>query len=148
MGLLYERTCGHCKSLFSAISTGVCEVTDHRVVKYGDEQYAEQCPYYENRYGYSDTHGEGENKENIMGNIIQLHELMVCLRDTVCVKIISSNGNEILSGEVSNIKSLKGFHHSQVTSVMSGHFGLTIYIDDIANDNGEKVVDNFCTHGE
>lgn len=57
MGLLYERTCGHCKHLIEALTCGVCEVTDHRVIYTGDDDFAEQCPLYENKYGYT------ENKE-------------------------------------------------------------------------------------
>jgi hypothetical protein len=53
MGFLYERTCGYCKNLFEAISVGVCEVISHIVKNMGDEAYAEQCPLYENHYGYS-----------------------------------------------------------------------------------------------
>lgn len=54
MGLLYERTCGHCRFLFEAITAGVCEVTDHTVEKTGDDDFAENCPYYENKWGYDE----------------------------------------------------------------------------------------------
>lgn len=54
MGLLYERTCSHCKNLSEAVSCGVCEVTDHKVIKTEDNDFAEQCDLYENKYGYSE----------------------------------------------------------------------------------------------
>lgn len=74
-----------------------------------------------------------------MGNNIQLHELMTCLRDTVNIRIMSNNGHEILSGEVGGIKSLKGFHHSNVHTVMTGLSGLTLYIDDFSDEKGERI---------
>lgn len=46
MGCLWERTCGHCKNLFEAVTVGVCEVTDHRVEKTGDDEFAKSCPHY------------------------------------------------------------------------------------------------------
>lgn len=78
-------------------------------------------------------------EEAMIGNSIQLHEFMTCLRDTVCVRIMSNNGNEILSGEVSGIKNLRGFHHSNVNTVMAGHFGLTLYIDDFSDEKGARI---------
>lgn len=54
MGCLWERTCGHCKNLFEAVTVGVCEVTDHRVEKTGDDEFAKSCPHYENKWGYAD----------------------------------------------------------------------------------------------
>ena len=51
MGCLWERTCGHCKNLFEAVTVGVCEVTDHRVEKTGDDEFAKSCPHYENKWG-------------------------------------------------------------------------------------------------
>ena len=54
MGILYEKTCGHCKHLSEAITCGVCEVTDHRVIHTEDDDFAKQCPLYENKYGYEE----------------------------------------------------------------------------------------------
>lgn len=62
MGCLWQKSCGHCKNLFEAVSCGVCEVTDHKVIKTGDDEFAEDCPYYENRYGYG-TSGEPKKKQ-------------------------------------------------------------------------------------
>ena len=50
MGLLYERTCSHCKHLSGCITCGVCEVTNHKVEKFEDNDFAEQCDLYENKY--------------------------------------------------------------------------------------------------
>jgi hypothetical protein len=52
---------------------------------------------------------------------------------------MSNNGHEILSGEVGGIKSLKGFHHSNVHTVMTGLSGLTLYIDDFSDEKGERI---------
>lgn len=52
IGCLWIRDCCHCKNLFEAISSGVCEVTDHRVIKSGDGEFARDCSYYENKWGY------------------------------------------------------------------------------------------------
>ena len=54
MGCLWERTCGHCKNLFESLTVGVCEVTDHRVEKAGDDEFAESCPHYQNKWGYAE----------------------------------------------------------------------------------------------
>ena len=54
MGLLNERACGHCKRLSEAITCGVCEVTDHRVIHIEDDDFAGQCPLYENKWGYEE----------------------------------------------------------------------------------------------
>ena len=58
MGLLNEITCGHCKHLFEAVTCGVCEVTDHKVIYTGDDDFAEQCPLYENKWGYEEKSRE------------------------------------------------------------------------------------------
>lgn len=50
MGLLYEATCSHCKHLDGCITCGVCKITDHKVVKFEDNNFAEQCDYYVNKY--------------------------------------------------------------------------------------------------
>ena len=55
MGLLYLIKCGYCRNLFAAISCGVCEVTDHAVIHTEDDDFAENCPYYENKYGYDNS---------------------------------------------------------------------------------------------
>lgn len=64
VGLLYERTCGHCKNLFEAISAGVCEKTDHRVEKFNDEDFAKSCPYYENKWGLEEKKEEPAKEDS------------------------------------------------------------------------------------
>lgn len=55
MGLLYEKKCGNCKYLSEAISCGICKVTNHKVIKVEDDEFAENCDLYENKYGYVDN---------------------------------------------------------------------------------------------
>lgn len=45
MGLLNERTCGHCKHLSESITCGVCELTDHKVIYTEDNNFAENVNY-------------------------------------------------------------------------------------------------------
>ena len=54
MGCLWERCCSHCVNLFSAVTCGVCEVTDHKVANTDDDEFAENCFFYKNKYGYDD----------------------------------------------------------------------------------------------
>lgn len=70
MGLLNERTCGHCQHLFDAVTCGVCEMTAHKVIHTEDEDFAKQCPLYENKYGYEehkepDGNASGERREDM-----------------------------------------------------------------------------------
>lgn len=40
--------------MFEAIACGICKVTDHKVMYVVDNEFAEQCPLYENKYGYEE----------------------------------------------------------------------------------------------
>lgn len=51
MGCLWIRDCNHCKNLSEAVSIGVCDIAHHKVEKYGDGEYAIDCPHYENKWG-------------------------------------------------------------------------------------------------
>lgn len=55
MGLLYERNCGNCKHLSEAITCGICEKTNHKVIRTEDNDFAEICVLYENKYGYAEN---------------------------------------------------------------------------------------------
>ncbi len=74
MGCLWERTCGHCKNLFEAMTIGVCEMTDHRVEKTGDDEFAENCPHYENKWGmmnegkFNSSHAEVIQDHGVRAN--------------------------------------------------------------------------------
>lgn len=50
MGLLNERTCGHCRHLSESLTCGVCEVTKHKVICVKDDSFAEKCELYENKH--------------------------------------------------------------------------------------------------
>lgn len=50
MGDFRLRDCYNCKNLFDAVSIGVCEVTDHQVIKTGDSEKAEECKHFSNKY--------------------------------------------------------------------------------------------------
>lgn len=49
MGLLYKRTCYHCKNLFEDVTVGVCEITEHTIEKTCDDEFAKSCSHYENK---------------------------------------------------------------------------------------------------
>lgn len=55
MGCLWERSCSNCKHMESAVTIGVCDATEHTIERYGDVDFADNCEYYSNRYGYDST---------------------------------------------------------------------------------------------
>ncbi len=50
MSFLFEKYCTNCKYLSEAITCGICEVTNHKVIYVNDNDFAEKCDLYENKY--------------------------------------------------------------------------------------------------
>lgn len=53
--MLYERNCTNCKHLSEYITCGGCEITNHKVISEKDNDFAEKCDLYENKYGYKES---------------------------------------------------------------------------------------------
>lgn len=105
MGLLYERTCSHCKHLSEAVSCGVCEVTSHKVVKVEDNDFAEQCDLYENKYYdvESMTVEELQIRQKLVDEILNWIE-----SETFTVgRTVSRPGTEMIIEHLKNLKDMR-----------------------------------------